>query len=194
MHLYGHEKISALLGMIGKADHIETVGGKQKEVLRVLMPGDVCLMDTTTTDYNGRVCLVKSPGEAKEVYQRIFIDGDTAIVCDPTDGEENDRCPLEDLKVYGVVTGIVRSLEAEERPDMEAWDEFCAKYPTDKLMNYYYYDWKYAKAIKQHERGGAYGCFSWGYKYGFAEGRRAEKGAARRKRRAEKKRDSKEMR
>ena len=190
MNLFGHEKISALLGMIGKADHIETVGGKQKDVLRVLMPGDVCLMDTTTTDYNGRVCLVKSPGEAKEVYQRIFIDGDTAIVCDPTDGEENDRCPLEDLKVYGVVTGIVRSLEAEERPDAEVRDEFCAKYMPDKLERYYPASLRYATAIKQHERGGGYGCFLWGYSYGFAEGRRAEKNAPRRKRRAKRRKEA----
>lgn len=191
MYFYGQKDVGALLGMIGKADRVGSVWGTQKEVLRVLMPSDICLMDTTTTDYNGRVCLVKSPGEPKDVFQRIFIDGDTAIVCDPTDGEENDRCPLEDLKVYGVVTGIVRSLEAEERPDMEAWNEFRAKYPTDKLMSYYCYDWKYAAAIKQHERGGGHGCFLWGYTYGFAEGRRAEKGAARRKRRAEQRKAAK---
>lgn len=182
MYFYGQKAVGELLGMIGKADRVGAVGGTQKDVLRVLMPGDVCLMDTTATDYNGRVCLVKSPKE--DGYRRIFIDGDTAIVCDPTDGEEYDRCSLSDLTVYGVVTGIVRSLEAEERPDMEAWDEFRAKYPDDKLINYYYFDWKYAKATQQHERGGGYGCFSWGYRYGFAEGCRAEKNAARRERRA----------
>lgn len=184
MYFYGQIAVGELLGMIGKADRVGAVGGTQKDVLRVLMPGDICLMDATTTDYNGRVCLVKSPGEPKDVYQRIFIDGDTAIVCDPTDGEENDRCPLSDLTVYGVVTGIVRSLEVEERPDMEVWDEFRAKYPADRLQTYYPPSREYATAIKQHERGGGYGCFSFGYSYGFAEGRRAEKNAARRERRA----------
>lgn len=190
MYFYGQKAVGELLGMIGSADRVGAVGGTQKDVLRVLMPDDICLMDTTTTDYNGRVCLVKSPKE--NGYRRIFIEGVIAIVCDPTDGEENDRCPLEDLEVYGVVTAIVRSLEAEERTDMEAWEEFRAKYPEDKLMNYYHYDWKYATAIKQHERGCGYGCFSWGYKYGFAEGRRAEKGAARRKRRAEQRKAEKQ--
>ena len=65
------------------------------------------------------------PWSENTVCQRVFIDGDTTIICDPTDGGENDRCSLEDLKVFGVVTGIVRNMEAEERPDLDATFTFC---------------------------------------------------------------------
>lgn len=44
--------------------------------------------------------------------------------------------------------------------------------------------YKNAFAAKKHHRGSGYGCFMSGYHYGFAEGRRAEKAAPRRKRRA----------
>lgn len=40
------------------------------------------------------------------------------------------------------------------------------------------------KGVSQIDTPGGYGCFSWGYRYGFAEGRRAEKNADRRERRA----------
>lgn len=183
MYLPGQDRMKRLFGMIGAADYADLVGGTQKDTLRVLMPDDVCLMDTTTTDYNGRVCLVTTPAERGKFFQRVFIDGDTAIICDPTDGEENERCPLGELKVHGVVTAIVREMQVEERPSTEKWAEFSEKYPRDKLMNYYPCDWEYLNATKVHHRGSGTMCFIRGYEYGFAEGRRAERNGKRRERR-----------
>ena len=125
------------------------------------------LMGNTSTDYNGRVCLVTTPDERGRFYQRIFIDGDTAIVCDPTDGEEIGRFPLDKLK---------------RRTD-EKWGEFCEKFPADKLINYYPLNWEYLSAAKVHYRGDGALCFVRGYEYGFAEGRRAERNSKRRERR-----------
>lgn len=183
MYLPGHDRMKRLFELFGGADYTELVGGTQKDVLRVLLPDDVCLMDTTTTDYNGRVCLVSSPAESRNIFQRIFVDGDTAIICDPTDGEENERCPLGELKVHGVVIAIVRGMEAEKRPNMEPWAEFSEKYPSDKLMDYYPMNWEYSSAVRTHERGDAGACFYLGYRYGFAVGRRAERNGKRRERR-----------
>lgn len=181
MKYISSNKINAFFERISKANSLDIVGEiHDKETLRVLMPGDVCLMDTVTTDYNGRICLVKSPAEPKTVYQRIFIDGDIAIVCDPTDGEENDRCALDDLKVHGVVTGIIRNLEAESPVDLAAFNEFCTKFPIDPIIKYYPMREDYIMAIKRRERGGGYGCAFRGYAYGFTQGRRAERNAQRR--------------
>ena len=141
------------------------------------------LMGNTSTDYNGRVCLVTTPDERGRFYQRIFIDGDTAIVCDPTDGEEIGRFPLDKLKIHGVLIAIVREMKAEERRTDEKWGEFCEKFPADKLINYYPLNWEYLSAAKVHYRGDGALCFVRGYEYGFAEGRRAERNSKRRERR-----------
>ena len=88
------------------------------------------------------------------------------------------------MRVSGVVIGIVRSLDAEEKVDLKDWREFEEKFPYDPLENYYAPKYNYAFAAKKYYRGNGYSCFMSGYDYGFAEGRRAEKAAPRRKRRA----------
>ena len=177
------KSVKRLLALMGQANNIDGVGGNNKDVLRVLMPGDVALMDDTSTDCNGRVCLVTTPDERKSFYQRIFVDGDTAIVCDPTDGEETGRFPLDKLKIHGVLIAIVREMKAEERRTNEKFGEFREKFPADKLMNYYPLNWEYLSAVKVHYRGDGALCFVCGYEYGFAEGRRAERNSKRRERR-----------
>lgn len=175
--------LKKLFSLVGRANTVNGIGGENKDTLRVLMPGDVGLIDETTTDYNGRVCLVTTPAERGSFYQRIFVEGDTAIICDPTDGEETGRYPLDKVKIHGVLIAIVREMKAEERPSLEKWAEFIKKYPPDKLMNYYPCDWEYLSAVRTHERGGAASCFILGYQYGFAQGRRAERNGKRRERR-----------
>jgi hypothetical protein len=186
MSLYAQKTIQELFQIVGRADNLGHVGGDTGPVLRVLMDNDICLIDTKSTDYSGRICLVYSPRAKKLLYQRLFIDGETVLVCDPTDGEENETIPLDELRVDGIVIGIVRSLGAEERVDLEKWNEFRRKFPDDPLENYYNPDIDYAFAAKKRWRGEGYSCFMSGYSYGFAEGRRAEKAAPRRKRRAKK--------
>lgn len=178
--------INELFQIVGRADDLGRASGDAGPVLRVLMDNDICLIDTKSTNYNGRICLVYSPRTKKLLYQRLFIDGETVLVCDPTDGEENETIPLDELRVDGIVIGIVRSLGAEERVDLGKWNEFRERFPDDPLENYYEPDLDYALAAKKHWRGDGYSCFMSGYSYGFAEGRRAEKAAPRRKRRAEK--------
>lgn len=94
------------------------------------------------------------------------------------------RFEITPLKTKGVVIGIVRSLDAEEKVDLKDWREFEEKFPRDPLENYYAPKYNYAFAAKKYFRGEGYSCFMAGYDYGFAEGRRAEKAAPRRKRRA----------
>lgn len=185
MHYRTEASAERFLEIVSGSNAFDGVGGNQRETLRVLMPDDVCLMDTTSTDYAGHICRVRTPQDGKMYYMRLFYEGDTVLMCDPTDGEEVDRCKVDDLECSGIVTAIVRKMAAEERPDMKAWDEFYAKCTTDNLVKYYSPSWKYATAVKQHERGGGYGCFHWGYRYGFEQGRKAEKNAKRRKRRAQ---------
>lgn len=119
MSLYAQKTIQELFQIVGRADNLGHVGGDTGPVLRVLMDNDICLIDTKSTDYSGRICLVYSPRAKKLLYQRLFIDGETVLVCDPTDGEENETIPLDELRVDGIVIGIVRSLGAEERVDLE---------------------------------------------------------------------------
>ena len=178
--------INELFQIVGRADDLGRASGDAGRELRVLMDNDICLIDTKSTDYNGRICLVYSPQAKKFLYQRLFIDGETVLVCDPTDGEENETIPLDELRVDGIVIGIVRSLGVETRVDLEKWNEFRERFPDDPLENYYCPDLDYVLAAKKHWRGDGYSCFMSGYSYGFTEGRRAEKAAPRRKRRAEK--------
>lgn len=183
MYFFEQHAVKKLLGLLGTADAPEAVGGEKDNRLEVLEYDDVCMMDTTTTDYNGRICLVKAPGDKGSFFRRPFIDGDTAIMCHITDGNELKRCTLEELEIHGVVTAIVRKLEAEEQPDQTMWAEFEDKYPSDPLINYYPMNWDYALAARRHVRGDAGACFWYGYQYGFAQGRRAERNGKRRERR-----------
>ena len=178
------------LEIIGAADELNGVAGNLGDTLRVLMSGDICLIDTKTTDYNGRVCLVWYPGEKTEHYNRVFIDGDSVTVVCATDGDVYFTGTLCEVKIRGVVVGIVRKLEPEERKDGSAWDEFRKKAPLDRLAGYYEPTEKDYNAVRQHERGGAYGMFINGYFYGFAQGRKAQKAEGRRKRRAEKRKEA----
>ena len=178
------------LEIIGAADELNGVAGNLGDTLRVLMSGDICLIDTKTTDYNGRVCLVWYPGEKTEHYNRVFIDGDTVTVVCATDGDVYFTGTLGEVKIRGVVVGIVRKLEPEERKAGSAWDEFRKKAPLDRLAGYYEPTEKDYNAVRQHERGGAYGMFINGYFYGFAQGRKAQKAEGRRKRRAEKRKEA----
>lgn len=93
---------------------------------------------------------------------------------------------MDELRVDGIVIGIVRSLGVEARVDLEKWNEFRERFPDDPLENYYWPDLDYVLAAKKHWRGDGYSCFMSGYSYGFTEGHRAEKAAPRRKRRAKK--------
>ena len=176
--------IKRLFKIIGQADDAITTNGRKGPELSVLMDNDVCLLDTESKEYSGRICLVYSPTKKKYLFQRLFIEGQTVLVCDPTDGEENEAIPLDELRVSGVVIGIVRSLDAEEKADLKDWREFEEKFPHDPLEIYYAPNLGYVLAAKKHYRGNGYACFMSGYHYGFAEGRRAEKAEPRRKRRA----------
>lgn len=88
MYFFEQHAVKKLLGLLGTADAPEAVGGEKDNRLEVLEYDDVCMMDTTTTDYNGRICLVKAPGDKGSFFRRPFIDGDTAIMCHITDGNE----------------------------------------------------------------------------------------------------------
>lgn len=180
------------LEIIGSADEIDGVADGLSDTQRVLMSGDICLMDTKTTDYNGRVCLIRYPGEKTAHYNRVFIDGDTVTAVCATDGDVYFTGKLDDVKISGVVVGIVRKLEPEERKDGSAWEAFCKEEipKNDKLSNYYPINWDYFTAVRQHERGGASGMFLYGYYYGFERGRKAQKAEGRRKRRAEKRKEA----
>ena len=182
--LFMKNSVKRLFKIIGQADGTGIVNGRKGPELSVLMDGDICLIDTESKDYNGRICLMYSPKAKKDLYQRLFIEGQTVLVCDPTDGEENETVPLDELRVTGVVIGIVRSLDAEEKVDLKDWREFKEKFPHDPLEVYYSPSCDYALAAKKYYRGCGLSCFMSGYHYGFAEGRRAEKAAPRRKRRA----------
>ena len=178
------------LEIIGAADEINSVAPGLSDTQRVLMSGDICLMDTKTTDYNGRVCLIWYPEEKTAHYNRVFIDGDTVTAVCATDGDVYFTGKLDDVKISGVVVGIVRKLEPEERKDGSAWNEFRKKAPLDRLTRYYEPTVKDFNAVRQHERGEAFGMFINGYFYGFAQGRKAQKAEGRRKRRAEKRREA----
>ena len=178
------------LEIIGAADEIDGVADGSDDTQRVLMSGDICLMDTKTTDYNGRVCIIRYPGEKTAHYNRVFIDGDTVTAVCATDGDVYFTGKLDDVKISGVVVGIVRKLEPEERKDGSAWDEFRKKAPFDRLARYYEPTVKDFNAVRQHERGGAFGMFINGYSYGFAQGRKAQKAEGRRKHRAEKRKEA----
>ena len=180
------------LEIIGAADEINSVAPGLSDTQRVLMSGDICLMDTKTTDYNGRVCLVGYPGERDKHYHRVFIDGDTVTAVCATDGDVYFTGKLDDVKISGVVVGIVRKLEPDEQKDGSAWEAFCKEAipKNDNLRNYYPLRWDYFNAVRQHERGGASGMFIYGYYYGFERGRKAQKAEGRRKRRAEKRKEA----
>ena len=175
------------LEIVGAADEINSVAPGLSGTQRVLMSGDIVLLDTKTTDYNGQVCLIKYPGERSAHYNRVFIDGDTVTAVCATDGDVFFTGKLDEVKIEGVAVGIVRKLEPEERKDGSAWEAFYKEaFPaeTAKLRNYYQPNWEYFPAVRQHERGGASGMFCFGYFYGFERGRKAQKAEARRKRRA----------
>lgn len=135
--LFMKNSVKRLFKIIGQADGTCITSGRKGPELSVLMDGDICLIDTESKDYNGRICLMYSPKAKKDLYQRLFIEGQTVLVCDPTDGEENETIPSDELRVTGVVIGIVRSLDAEEKVDLKDWREFKEKFPHDPLEVYY---------------------------------------------------------
>lgn len=181
-----------LFDIINSSDAVHKVAEGLSDTQRVFMSGDIVLLDTKTKDYNGRACLVKYPGDDKARFNRVFIDGDTATAVCATDGDIYFTGKLDDVEISGVVVGIVRKLEPEERQDASKWDEFCkvALPEGDKLRKYYPIDWGYFSSVRQHERGGASGMFFYGYYYGFERGRKAQKAEGRRKRRAEKRKEA----
>lgn len=184
--------IKRFLSIIGEADEIDGVGKMSSDTQRVFMTDDITLLDTKTTDYNGRACLIKGPEDDRPHYLRVFIDGDTVTAVCATDGDINFTGKLDEVEISGAVVGIVRKLEPEERQDASKWDEFCkvALPEGDKLRNYYPIDWGYFSSVRQHERGGASGMFFYGYYYGFERGRKAQKAESRRIRRAERKKEA----
>lgn len=181
-----------LFDIINSSDTIHQVAEGLSDTQRVFMSGDIVLLDTKTTDYNGRACLIKYPGDDKARFNRVFIDGDTVTAVCATDGDINFTGKLDEVEISGAVVGIVRKLEPEERQDASKWDEFCkvALPKGDKLRNYYPPNWDYFPAVRQHERGGASGMFIYGYYYGFERGRKAQKAESRRIRRAERKKEA----
>lgn len=184
--------IKRFLSIIGEADEIDGVGKMSSDTQRVFMTDDITLLDTKTTDYNGRACLIKGPEDDRPHYLRVFIDGDTVTAVCATDGDIVFTANMNEVKIYGAVVGIVRKLEPEERQDGSKWDEFekLAFPENDKLRNYYPIDWDYFPAVRQRECGGASGMFLYGYYYGFERGRKAQKAEGRRKRRAEKRKEA----
>ncbi len=58
-------------------------------------------------------------------FNRVFIDGDTVTAVCATDGDVYFTRKLDDVGISGVVVGIVRKLEPEERKDGSAWEAFC---------------------------------------------------------------------
>ena len=190
--MYITESTRKLMQLIGSANDIDAVGAGLSDTQRVLMSGDIVLMDTKTTDYNGRVCLIKRAEEKTAHFNRVFIEGDTVTAVCATDGDVFFTAKVNEVEIRGVAVGIVRKLELEERKDGSKWDEFCkvALPEGDKLRNYYPIDWDYFPAVRQRERGGASGMFLYGYYYGFERGRKAQKAEGRRKRRAEKRKEA----
>ena len=184
--------IKRFLSIIGEADEIDGVGKMSSDTQRVFMTDDITLLDTKTTDYNGRACLIKGPEDDRPHYLRVFIDGDTVTAVCTTDGDTVFTANMNEVKIYGAVVGIVRKLEPEERQDGSAWDEFTkVAFPgEDHLSKYYPINEKYYVATRQHERGGAYGMFFFGYHYGFERGRKAQKAENRRKHRAKKRKEA----
>lgn len=181
-----------LIDIIRASDTVDRIAEGLSDTQRVFVSGDIVLLDTKTTDYNGRACLIKYPGDDKPRFNRVFIDGDTVTAVCATDGDVNFTGKLDEVEISGAVVGIVRKLEPEERQDARKWDEFCkvALPEGDKLRNYYPIDWGYFSSVRQHERGGASGMFFYGYYYGFERGRKAQKAEGRRKRRAERKKEA----
>ena len=91
------EATKKFLEIVGAADEIDSVAPGLSDTQRVLMSGDICLMDTKTTDYNGRVCLIKYPGEKSAHFNRVFIDGDTVTAVCATDGDVYFTRTLDDV-------------------------------------------------------------------------------------------------
>lgn len=181
-----------LFDIINSSDAVHKVAEGLSDTQRVFMSGDIVLLDTKTKDYNGRACLVKYPGDDKARFNRVFIDGDTVTAVCATDGDINFTGKLDEVEISGAVVGIVRKLEPEERQAASKWDEFTkVAFPgEDHLSKYYPINEKYYVATRQHERGGAYGMFFFGYHYGFERGRKAQKAENRRKHRAEKRKEA----
>lgn len=181
-----------LFDIISTSDAVHKVSEGLSNTQRVFMSGGIVLLDTKTTDYNGRACLIKYPGDDKFHFNRVFIDGDTVTAVCATDGDTFFTGKMDEVQIGGVVVGIVRKLEPEERQDGSAWDEFIkVAFPgEDHLSKYYPINEKYYVATRQHERGGAYGMFFFGYHYGFERGRKAQKAENRRKHRAEKRKEA----
>lgn len=179
---------SKFFGAFANVDGLSTIdiygtGGRTLE----LMPGDICLMDSTSKEYNGNICLAKSPTDSKAYFQRIYLDGDTAIICDATDGEETGRFPLSDVQIDAIVTGIIRKFAPLPAPlDLSKYKaEFDKMEETADtgLVNYYSPDNGLIDAIRKKYKGSSYMCVLSGFYYGFEAGRRAEKNAKRRERR-----------
>lgn len=166
------------LSILSTADQFSAVSSKgNTAILQVLMPSDVVLLDSRSTEYEGRICLVKSLEDGKKHFQRVYFEGDTVILTDPTDGETNERFGRDELVIDGIVTGIIRKLEAEPYISKEEQDAARAavkKAMADPLQGYYNKNFERASAIKAAERGSGYGCFFSGWHLGFVDGRRAE--------------------
>jgi len=167
------------LSILSTADQFTAVSSKgNPAILQVLMPSDVVLLDSRSTEYEGRICLVKSMKDGKKHFQRVYFDGDAVILTDPTDGETNERFSRDELVIDGIVTGIIRKLEAEPYISKEEQDAARAavkKAMADPLQGYYNKSFERASAIKAAERGSGYGCFFSGWYLGFVDGRRAER-------------------
>lgn len=70
--LFMQNSVKRLFKIIGQADGTSITSGRKGPELSVLMDNDICLIDTESKDYNGRICLMYSPQKRKN-YTSVFL-------------------------------------------------------------------------------------------------------------------------
>lgn len=162
-----HQKFFDMLRSIDALEGIENT--RERDELR---KGDLLFVDTTSTDYDGRICAVKIADSDKHIFRRVYVKGDNITLCCMTDGEVIGTYPTADIKIKGIVTGFYRSMPVEAPIDLSQNLKLFETIRT-VAVGRYGLSWKEAEAINAYNHGSGIMCTLDAFKYGFLKGQRA---------------------
>lgn len=172
---YKQDSLQRFFDMLRSVDDLCVIGMNSRERDEIRKE-DLLFVDRSRTDYDGNICTVSVADydDGKVFFERVYISGNEVTLCCPTDGDIWRVCPLDAVKITGIVTGLYRPLQAKERADITGFNGlFDNIRKTDPGA--YFIKLKEIEAINTRNKGGLYSNAFDYFRYGFLKGQRAAK-------------------
>ena len=133
--------------------------------------GDIVILGNAPEDFDGRVCSVKLPDSEKQIFVRLFRNGNKIRAYFMDNYELYKEYPADTVEIAAEVLAVVHQYKKEpETPKAtKAWEKRVKKALKDRYIPYRDYE----KIIKHHTHGtGGYEALRVAYCLGVATGRK----------------------